>query len=103
MDVSVVFASAMENLGMEPVLTLVPGHAIVGVRLGVGARDILYLDLTVLPEGSFDAAEGRGRGWIAKTPEEEQLVIDVSAARVMGLYPLEDAGHGIVPDEPPGG
>ncbi|MCU1305397.1 MAG: hypothetical protein JWN45_92, partial [Acidobacteriaceae bacterium] len=30
-DVSVVFASAMENLGMKPVIVILPGHAITGV------------------------------------------------------------------------
>ena len=33
-DVSVAFASAVENLGMKPVIVIVPGHAFTGVRLG---------------------------------------------------------------------
>src|SRR5438270_13582912 len=31
-DVSVAYASAVENLGMSPVILIVPGHAFVGVR-----------------------------------------------------------------------
>ena len=89
MDVSVVFASAMENLGMQPLLILGPGHAIVGVRLGRNAQDVLYLDLTVLPDGTFSSAEQRGRNWLQKTPDEEELVVDVAAARVLGIYPLD--------------
>jgi len=59
-DVSVVFASTMENLGMKPVIVILPGHAITGVRLGPDSSDILYLDLTVLPNGTFEQAIARG-------------------------------------------
>src|SRR5689334_14643612 len=46
-DVSVAFASAMENLGMQPVVVIVPGHAFTGVRLEPNSSKMLYLDLTV--------------------------------------------------------
>jgi len=37
-DVSVAFASAVENLGMDPAIVIVPGHAFAGVRLGPEAQ-----------------------------------------------------------------
>jgi hypothetical protein len=55
-DVSVAFASAMENLGIDPVIVIVPGHALAGVRLAPDSRQTLYLDLAVLPDGSFGQA-----------------------------------------------
>ena len=88
MDVSVAFASAMENLGLQPLLVIVPGHAYAGVRLDRSGGDVLYLDLTVLPDGSFERAVARARGWREKTPPERMLVVDVVAARSLGLYPL---------------
>ena len=88
MDVSVAFASAMENLGLQPLLVIVPGHAYAGVRLNRDGDDVLYLDLTVLPDGSFERAIARARGWRDKTPPERLLVVDVGAARSLGLYPL---------------
>jgi hypothetical protein len=88
MDVSVAFASAMENLGLQPLLVIVPGHAYAGVRLDRAGEDVLYLDLTVLPDGSFERAVSRARAWREKTPPERVLVVDVSAARSAGLYPL---------------
>ncbi|HEX5042315.1 MAG TPA: hypothetical protein VFV75_05390 [Candidatus Polarisedimenticolaceae bacterium] len=88
MDVSVAFASAMENLGLQPLLVIVPGHAYAGVRLDRSGDDVLYLDLTVLPDGSFARAEARARAWQAKTPPERVRVVDVAAARSLGLYPL---------------
>ncbi len=87
-DVSVVFASAMENLGMQPLIVVVPGHAFVGVKLGPGSQHILYLDLTVLPEGTFTAASRRAQGWLDKTPQDEVLTVDIGAARSLGVYPL---------------
>ena len=88
MDISVAFASAMENLDMEPVIVIVPGHAFTGVRLGPQSQEILYLDLTVLPKGKFQQAVARAQQWMKKTPAEQVLTVDVASARRMGIYPL---------------
>ncbi len=87
-DVSVLFASAMENLGMRPVVVIVPGHAFAGVRLGPSTEDILYVDLTVLPAGTFRSAVKRAQGWLGKTPKDEILNVDIGAARSLGVYPM---------------
>jgi hypothetical protein len=87
-DVSVAFASAMENLGMHPVVVIVPGHAFTGVRLAPNSQNILYVDLTVLPRGSFMEAIARAEHWMKKTPLSEVLTVDVGAARSLGIYPL---------------
>jgi hypothetical protein len=91
-DVSVAFASALENLGMKPVIVIVPGHAFTGVRLGPNSQDVLYLDLTVLPKGTFADAISRARAWIKRTPQSEVLTVDIGAARSLGVYPLPVAG-----------
>jgi hypothetical protein len=91
-DVSVAFASAMENLGMKPVVVIVPGHAFTGVRLGPNSQEILYLDLTVLPRGTFAAAVARAQAWLKKTPQSEVLTVDIGAARSLGVYPMPVAG-----------
>jgi len=87
-DMSVAFASAMENLGMNPVIVIVPGHAFTGVRLGPQSQDTLYLDLTVLPRGTFEQAVARAENWIRKTAPNEVLTVDVASARVLGVYPM---------------
>jgi hypothetical protein len=89
-DLSVAFASAMENLGMQPVIVLVPGHAFSGVRLGRGSAQILYLDLTVLPDGSFAAAVQRAQSWLQRTPKNRVSLIDIAAARRRQIYPMPD-------------
>lgn len=90
-DVSVAFASAMENVGLAPVIVIIPGHAFTGVRMAPNAREILYLDLTVLPKGSFERAAQRAQYWLKKSKPEEVLMVDVSAARSLGIYPLPSA------------
>lgn len=87
-DVSVAFASAVENLGMDPAIVIVPGHAFAGVRLGPEAQDWLYLDLTVLPRGTFQQALGRAEHWLKKTPPNQVLMVDVAAARALRIYPI---------------
>ena len=87
-DVSVAFASALENLGMKPVIVIVPGHAFTGVRLGPNSQDVLYLDLTVLPKGTFADAISRAQAWMKRTPQSEVLTVDIGAARSLGVYPL---------------
>jgi hypothetical protein len=87
-DVSVAFASALENLGMNPVIVIVPGHAFVGVRTAPDTQDTLYVDLTVLPKGTFAQAIARAEDWMKKTPTDQVLTVDVAAARRMGVFPL---------------
>ncbi|HZR33088.1 MAG TPA: hypothetical protein VFA76_14680 [Terriglobales bacterium] len=87
-DVSVAFASAIENLGMNPVIVIVPGHAFAGVRLGPDSQDKLYLDLTVLPRGTFEQAVARADAWLKKTPTDQVLMIDIAAARALRIYPI---------------
>jgi hypothetical protein len=87
-DVSVAFASAMENLGLRPVIVILPGHAFAGVRLGPQGDETLYLDLTVLPKGTMIEATKRAEVWLKKFQPQEVLTVDVAAARLLKVYPL---------------
>ncbi len=89
-DVSVAFASAVENIGLVPVIVIIPGHAFTGVRVANDPRDVLYLDLTVLPKGTFERAEQRAQYWLKKSKPDEVLTVDVGAARSLGIYPLPE-------------
>ena len=83
-------AEYMENLGLEPVIVLVPGHAFTGVRLAPGSPEILYLDLTVMPDGTFEAALQRARNWLQKTSRPQINLIDIAAARSRQIYPMAE-------------
>ena len=91
-DVSVAFASAVENVGLVPVIVIVPGHAFAGVRTAPESAEILYVDLTVLPRGTFEQAIARAQQWLKRTAANEVLTVDIAAVRSMGIYPLPTAG-----------
>lgn len=96
-DTSVAFASAMENMEMDPVIVILPGHAFAGVRLGPQSQDVLYLDLTVLPHGTFREALERANKWMKKAGPADVLTVDVAAARMLNIYPMPN----LVPEQMP--
>jgi hypothetical protein len=91
-DVSVAFASAVENVGLAPVVVIVPGHAFAGVRAAPDSSEILYVDLTVLPRGTFEQAITRAQQWLKRTAANEVLTVDIAAVRSLGIYPLPTSG-----------
>jgi hypothetical protein len=91
-DVSVAFASAIENVGLAPLIVIVPGHAFAGVRTAPNSPEILYVDLTVLPRGTFEQAVARAQTWLKKTAADKVLTVDVAAVRSLGIYPLPTPG-----------
>lgn len=110
LDLSLLFASALENIGLNPILVLIDGHAFVGCwliedtfpdsvnddpslltkRMASGIHEILMLEATCLCEGnpaSFDSAIERSRGHFLDL-RKFNYFIDVKRARFSGIYPL---------------
>jgi hypothetical protein len=98
-DGVVMFASLFENLGMEPSVVLVPGHAYVGVRVARNTSKYLYLDTALTGRASFDAAvEAAGRG-LARYDVADVSYIRISEARRAGIFPMPEAGFADGGDE----
>jgi len=55
-DGAVMFASLFENLAMDPIVILVPGHAYVGVRVAKGSQNYLFIDAAMTGRATFEAA-----------------------------------------------
>jgi len=87
-DGVVMYASLFENLGMDPVVVLVPGHAYVGVRDAADSDSYLYIETAITGRAPFDAAVKAAKKGIAKVPEKKVIRILVSDARSAGIYPL---------------
>ena len=103
-DGSVLLASLFENIGLEPLIILVPGHAFVGVRLAPGSKETLFIETTLVGrpweesfrtlEFTYDAARKAGDASFEKARYESQYkpdalhIIDIKKAREMGIYPL---------------
>jgi len=94
-DGVVMYASLFENLGMDPVVVLVPGHAYVGVRDAAESDSYLYIETAITGRASFDAAVKAASTRLAKIPEKDIIRIPISIARLSGIYPMPVPGQDI--------
>ncbi|MBS2018626.1 MAG: hypothetical protein JST00_37515 [Deltaproteobacteria bacterium] len=91
-DGSLVFASVLEALDMDPFVVFVPGHAFVGVRVGPAgseaAKSSLLVETTMLGTADYPAATARGKEeFIQYVNAKTATVIDVKAMRTKGFLP----------------
>jgi hypothetical protein len=90
-DGSLVFASALEAMGMEPILALdmTHGHAFAAVRCWSGSNCVIPIETTMVGgTKTFDDAVGvAGGNWSAWTSDASLEQIDIAAARAAGVTP----------------
>jgi hypothetical protein len=89
-DGALMYASLFENLGMDPVLMLVPGHAYVGVRLAPGSEHFLYLETAYTGRAGFEAATTAAERNIARYRLSDRIVVRIDQARQAGIYPMPE-------------
>ena len=87
-DAAVLFASAFENLAMEPVIVLVPGHAYVGVKAAENADNYIYIDVALTGRVSFDKAVDSADHGLARFQPSQITKIGIADARRAGIYPI---------------
>jgi hypothetical protein len=87
-DGAVVYAALFENLGMEPVIVLVPGHAYVGVRVAPNSSRYLYIETSLTGRASFDLAVASASRSMMKFKPSEFVRVDIRQARQDGIYPM---------------
>jgi hypothetical protein len=94
-DAVVLFASAFENLGMDPSVVLVPGHAYVAVKVAEGSDKLLYIDPALIGRVGFEASVESAQNGLAKFNSSQINIIRVNDARQAGIFPmpLPDAGY----------
>lgn len=92
-DGVVMYASLFENLGMSPVVVLVPGHAFVGVRESQNSDSYLYIETAITGRSPFENAVRAATKGIAKFREKDVLRIRISLARESGIYPMPLPGQ----------
>lgn len=88
-DGALVFASAFEAIGFEPVIYIIPGHAFVGIRLQPGG-DVLPIETTVVSGGDFEAAVNIATASVEMHKGKSALYyeLDVKQLRRLGLTPV---------------
>ncbi len=89
-DGSMLFASALEALQLEPVVVFVPGHAFVAVRSAPGAQLVWPLETTMLGTAPFISALVEGIGEYQDPAITHLAEMDVKAARLAGLLPIPE-------------
>jgi hypothetical protein len=87
-DAAVMYASLFENLGMEPSVIVVPGHAYVSVRVAEGSDKFLVIDAALTGRTTFEAAVLSARNGMAKFEAASITQIDIDEARSAGIYPM---------------
>ena len=87
-DAAVLFASAFENLAMEPVIVLVPGHAYVGVKAGENSDKYIYIDVALTGRVTFDKAVDSADHGLARFQPSQITKIGIADARRAGIYPI---------------
>jgi hypothetical protein len=87
-DLAILFASACETVGLEPIVVLVPGHAFPAVKVGT---QIVPLESTMIGRAPFAAACKKGQEeWNeVATRKKPGIITFIKRARQAGLQPLE--------------
>lgn len=91
-DGSLVFASAFEALGMNPVIVFVPGHAFVGVTLGAFGTptydSTIYIETTVVANWDYTKSTTYALDEFKKRDQASSLRVEIAAARKLGFLPF---------------
>ena len=88
-DGSILMASALEAIGIEPLLVIVPGHCFLGWKELPGSRDCEFLETTMIGTASFEAALDEGyKEYTNYFKTGRAKIIDIKLARSLGLMPL---------------
>ena len=87
-DGTVMYAALFENLGMEPVVVLVPHHAYVGVRVAPNSVAYLFIETALTGRASFDRAVRAAQAGMKRYPASEVIRIPIADARQAGIYPM---------------
>lgn len=94
-DGAVMYASLFENLGMDPVVVLVPGHAYVGVREADNSDYYIYIETAITGRAPFETAVKAASRGLSKYAEKDIIRIPISKARLSGIYPMPLPGQDV--------
>lgn len=87
-DGAVLYSALFENLGMDPAIVLVPGHAYVAVRIAPGSKKFLYIETSLTGRADFDLAVASARRSLAKFTNAQVTRVNIRQARLDGIYPM---------------
>jgi hypothetical protein len=93
-ELVLLYASAVEALGMDPVIVLVPGHAYLAVNVDGQGNTYYFVETTMIGQNTFDeAVTYAGTEWDTAHPhlkagEKDYGWVDVVSQRSNGVLPI---------------
>jgi len=90
-DGSVLFASVLEHIGINPVIVLIPGHAFMGWETWKNSGRYDYLETTMLATHTFEEALRTGHDKMRTTtnlPSLKRKILKINALRKDGILPM---------------
>ena len=95
-DGAVLFASALEAIGINPIIVIVPGHAFVAWEIKQDSGIITALETTMIADSDFEDAWDVGDKELKKYWDvlqdgnyENGELIDIKECREMGILPMK--------------
>ena len=93
-ELTLLYASVVEALGMQPAIIMVPGHAYVAIRVDPQNDNYYFIETTMIGQATFKQAESTAVGeWQKAQPhlaagEADYGWVDVATARKDGIIPI---------------
>ena len=93
-ELVLLYAAAVEALGMQPVVILVPGHAYLGVRVDDTSDSYYFVETTMIADATFDQATNyAGNEWDdarshVSDGEEDYGWVSIAEGRTKGILPI---------------
>ena len=92
LDGSLLFVSALENIGLETELVFPPGHVFVGVKPQKDKNEWLFIETTMVGNATFDQSVQTANEEVTKNIKAGTLfVLDFSQVRKLGVKPFPSA------------
>ena len=93
-ELTLLYASTAEALGLESAIIMIPGHAYVAIRLDSKNDSYYFVETTMIGGATFqDAAHEGNTEWTTAQPhvaaaEPDYGWVDVAQARADGIIPI---------------
>jgi hypothetical protein len=93
-ELTLLYASAVEALGMQPAIIIIPGHAYLAVRLDDTNDSYYFIETTMIGQATFTQAAKEGnKEWTDAQPhvaagETDYGWVDVATQRQNGIVPI---------------
>jgi hypothetical protein len=93
-ELVLLYAAAVEALGMQPVVVLIPGHAYLGVRVDGSSDQYYFVETTMIGQATFDdAVTYAGKEFDDAQPhlsggDTDYGWVSITADRANGILPI---------------